>query len=340
MRPYREQLIRSLFDEYIEMYASRDEKLTRRFSDNFSGYAGSSDVLVTNKQQWIEITHQDFAQVPERIGIEILDLSLQDLAENLVVVTAFFHIHLPNPKLIPNLSHETARLVLMFRLEGRDWMITHNSISIPYGLANKDEVYPVHTMEERNLELEKMIKARTSELAAANKQLEILSNTDGLTNIGNRRVFDLTLEAEWNRGKRTNSPLALVMLDIDHFKEFNDHYGHLAGDDCLKTLASTLALVAQRSGELVARYGGEEFVVLLPNIDLNTALDAAKHIQELIHSLAIPHANTDLGVVTVSIGVAYLQPTNQQSATELICQADEALYLAKSAGRNCIKLMA
>ncbi|WP_173497439.1 diguanylate cyclase [Shewanella sp. ISTPL2] len=337
MRPDRQQLIHSLFDEYIEMYASRDDRLTRRFSDNFSGYAGSSDQLVTSREEWVRITRQDFAQVPERIHIEMLDLSLQDLADNLVVVTAFFHIHLPIPN--PMLSRETARLVLIFHRENNDWMIVHSGISIPYGLAHKGEIYPIARLEERNVELESMITARTSELAEANRQLEILSNTDGLTNIGNRRLFDMMLQTEWSRGQRSNSSLALIMLDIDHFKQFNDHYGHLAGDDCLKQLASTLSQSGRRAGELVARYGGEEFVILLPNVDNQTVLETAQHIHHLIQSIAIPHANTDLGIVTVSAGVAYLQPSKQQNALELVRQADAALYRAKSAGRNCIRVM-
>lgn len=337
MRPDRQQLIHSLFDEYIEMYASRDDRLTRRFSDNFSGYAGSSDQLVTSREEWVRITRQDFAQVPERIHIEMLDLSLQDLTDNLVVVTAFFHIHLPIPN--PMLSRETARLVLIFHRENNDWMIVHSGISIPYGLAHKGEIYPIARLEERNVELESMVTARTSELAEANRQLEILSNTDGLTNIGNRRLFDMMLQTEWSRGQRSNSSLALIMLDIDHFKQFNDHYGHLAGDDCLKQLASTLSQSGRRAGELVARYGGEEFVILLPNIDKKTVLDTAQHIHQLIQAIAIPHANTDLGIVTVSAGVAYLQPSNKQNALELVRQADAALYRAKSAGRNCIRVM-
>ena len=337
MRPERQQLIRTLFDEYIEMYSSRDDRLTCRFSHNFSGYAGSSDVLVTDREEWIRITRQDFAQIPDRINIEMLDLSLQDLTEQIVVVTAFFHIHLPIPK--PILSHETARLVLIFHLENNCWMIANSGISIPYGLAHKGEIYPITRLEKRNSELESMITARTSELAAANRQLEILSNTDGLTNIGNRRQFDLMLQTEWNRGLHSHSLLALIMLDIDHFKQFNDHYGHLAGDDCLKKLASTLSQSGRRADELVARYGGEEFVILLPNIDKQTLFDAAQHIHQLIQSIAIPHAKTDLGIVTVSVGVAYLSPSNQQDPLELVRQADAALYRAKLAGRNCIRFM-
>ena len=336
MASERQQLIRALFEEYIEMYASRDARLTTRFSDNFSGYAGSSDQLVTDKAEWIRITRRDFAQIPGRIRIEMLDLALQDLSEDVVVVTAFFHIHLPQPE--PILSRETARLVLIFRQEESEWKISHSGISIPYGLAHDTEIYPMTRLEERQHELEVMIEARTKELAEANRQLELLSNTDGLTNIGNRRIFDKTLIQEWNRGQRAETSLSLVMLDIDHFKQFNDLYGHLAGDACLQSLAYALAQSGRRSGELVARYGGEEFVILLPNVDQFSAYEAAQHIQQLIASLAIPHAQSPTGIVTFSIGVASVIPSSEQLPSELVQLADAALYDAKLAGRNCIRV--
>ncbi len=336
MRAERHRLIRSLFEEYIEMYASRDDRLTSHFSDNFSGYAGSSDILITDKAEWIRITRQDFAQIPERIDIEMLGLSLQDLAEDVVVATAFFHIHLPNPEDI--LSNETARLVLIFRHEKTAWKIVHSGISIPYGLAQDDEIYPMSRLEKRNLELEQIINVRTKELAEANKLLQIQSNTDSLTNISNRRHFDYLLSEEWNRGQRSGAPLAVIMLDIDHFKSFNDLYGHLAGDNCLQRLAQGLAQSARRVGELVARYGGEEFVILLPNTDKQTAFEVAKHIQKIVLSLAIPHVTSSPGIVTVSLGVASLKPSSQQLPVELLRLADDALYRAKLAGRNCVQL--
>ncbi|WP_306607690.1 ATP-binding protein [Azonexus sp.] len=170
MHPERQRLIRSLFDEYIEMYASRDERLTTRFSRNFSGYAGSSDQLVTDRDEWIRITLLDFSQVPQRIGIEMLDIALQDLADDVVAVTAFFHIHLPFPEAV--LAQETARLVLVFRREADAWMIAHSGISIPFGLAGHGEVYPMRRLEERNRELEALVEARTQALKEANDALD------------------------------------------------------------------------------------------------------------------------------------------------------------------------
>ncbi len=335
MPPDRQELIRSLSNEYIEMYASRDDRLTERFSDNFSGYTGGGDFLVKDRDEWVKITRQDFSQVTGRIRIEMLDQSLQDVADDVVIVTCLFHIHLPEIDHI--LSRKSARLALVFRLEGEDWKIVHSGISIPYGLVREGEVYPVKGLHERTLELQVLVEERTRALEEANRELEALSNTDALTCIANRRNFDRVLAQEWSRGQRTGAPLALVMLDVDHFKHFNDGYGHLAGDDCLLALARALTQVGRRAGDLVARYGGEEFVVLAPATDAQEALAIARRIQNEVWSLALPHADTVPGIVTVSLGVASAVPSREHTAEDLVREADLALYRAKQLGRNCVQ---
>ena len=155
MSPERQRLARMLFDEYIAMYASRDARLVDRFSENFSGFAGSSDKLIKSRSEWVNITQLDFAQVPGHIGIEMRDLFPQELGADVLAVTAFFHIHLPNPD--PLFASETARLVLVFRQEGDDWKIAHSSISIPYGLARDGEVYPSSRLQQRNQELQALV---------------------------------------------------------------------------------------------------------------------------------------------------------------------------------------
>ena len=127
------------------------------------------------------------------------------------------------------------------------------------------------------------------------------------------------------------------MLDVDVFKHFNDHYGHLAGDGCLQALAGVLAKTGRRAGDLVARYGGEEFVVLLPDTNTHDALSTARRIQHDVWSLALPHAETSPGIVTVSLGVASLVPSRQHIPEDLVRQADSALYRAKQSGRNCLQ---
>ena len=331
----RQELIRSLFDEYIEMYAARDDRLTSRFSDDFSGYTGGGDFLVKNRDEWVRITRQDFAQVPGRIRIEMLDVMLQDVSDEVVVVSSFFHIHLPIPEHI--LSSETARLVLIFRLEHGDWKIVHSGISIPYHLVQPGEVYPLKGLNERNSVLEKLVDERTRALEDVNRKLELLSNTDGLTGVANRRSFDRVFAEEWARALRAGTSLAVVMLDVDNFKHFNDHYGHLAGDDCLRALAQALVKAGQRAGELVARYGGEEFIVLLPDSSIHEAMEAAQRMQHEVWSLAVPHAEIPTGIVTFSLGVASLVPSEHQSPADLVRLADTAIYRAKASGRNCLQ---
>ena len=336
MKLEREQLIRSLFEESNEMYASRDDRLVTRFSEDFSGYTGGGSFLVKDRNEWIAITRQDFAQVPGRIRIEMVDLSMQDICEDVVVVTAFFHIHLPIPDAI--FSRETTRLVLIFRNEGDSWKIVHSGISIPYGLVRESEVYPIKGVQERNLELEILVQERTLALEEANKKLDLLSNLDGLTEVANRRRFDTTLAQEWSRARRSGTSLALIMLDVDWFKDFNDHYGHPAGDDCLKALAQALTTSGLRTGQLVARYGGEEFFVLLPSTTQVEAMEVARRIQHEVWSLALPHARTAAGIVTFSIGIASMIPSESNVPEQLVNEADLALYRAKNSGRNCIQM--
>jgi len=173
MNPPRQRLIRSLFNAYIKMYAARDERLTTRFSDNFSGYTGGGNFLVNSTDEWVAITRQDFAQVPGQIRIEMLDLLMQDLSEGVVSATALFNIRLPIGK--PLLSRESVRLSLVFRKENDDWKITHSGISPPDHLVQEGEVYPINSLYQRNLELELLLKERTRELDEAKCKLDALN---------------------------------------------------------------------------------------------------------------------------------------------------------------------
>lgn len=192
------------------------------------------------------------------------------------------------------------------------------------------------------------LKQRTDELHR-------LAAVDGLTGIANRRAFDAALDHEWRRACRSKAPLSLLMIDVDHFKLFNDHYGHQAGDDCLRSVASALASASRRPGEVVARYGGEEFAIVLPACDQDTARRFAEKLRSAVAALHIPHAASETAPdVTISIGVASLTmdctalgddhaswmgpcptvDTCRDGATTLISAADQALYEAKRGGRN------
>ncbi|HEX8615043.1 MAG TPA: diguanylate cyclase [Telluria sp.] len=192
----------------------------------------------------------------------------------------------------------------------------------------------VRDLTRRQKQLQHMVAERTAELEASNAKLAALSSTDGLTGINNRRGFDNALDAEWRRGARNGYPVALAMLDVDHFKSYNDHYGHQAGDQCLRAVAGVIAAHARRPSDLVARYGGEEFALLAPATSVAEAHELACALCLALEKLALPHAKSPYGVVTVSIGVVSLMPDESGGPEQLIEQADRAMYRAKTEGRN------
>jgi diguanylate cyclase (GGDEF)-like protein/PAS domain S-box-containing protein len=497
------QTIRQLFDDYIQMYSSRDDRLTTHFSEDFSGFTGGGDFLVKQRDEWVAITRQDFAQVKDPLRIELKDLAVQSLAETVAVATGFFTIHLPIKDHV--LSRETARLVLIFRLEGADWKITHSSISIPYHLVREGEVYPLQELVERNQFLENIVAERTAQLSAAkdnleqiNKQLtdeiaqhqqteevlveseatyrsilnaspdditiaemdgrillvsvaastmfgyegpedgvglsvidfivpadherarsdiarmcneegafgtneyrglrkdgstfdiEVNSSlipgakgrptrmvfivrditerklaeqqikklveqlelerdtaqlnavTDSLTGLANRRYFDYAIGVEFYRLKRSGAPLSLILMDVDHFKQFNDSYGHLAGDRCLQMVCGALKAVVGRGNDIIARYGGDELIAILPGTDKDGAINLAERMKQAIEALVIPHAASATAThVTISLGVVTVSSGDDLTSQEqLVNLADTALYRAKEEGRNRCKFLA
>lgn len=173
----------------------------------------------------------------------------------------------------------------------------------------------------------------------AQTALQELANHDHLTGIANRRSFDETLKVEWRRTMRDSQPLSLLLVDVDHFKQYNDTYGHIAGDDCLKRVARTMSNKMQRASDVVARYGGEEFAVILPNITLDGAMVVAEQIRSAVETDALPFAGCEAGHVTVSIGTATVIATATVDSWQLIATADAALYDAKTSGRNRIAAM-
>ncbi|MDO8177169.1 MAG: diguanylate cyclase [Undibacterium sp.] len=185
--------------------------------------------------------------------------------------------------------------------------------------------------------LEQRVAERTAQLEDANRKLATLSATDGLTGLANRRHFDEMLEREWARASRTNQPLAVIMIDVDHFKKYNDCYGHQAGDECLKTIAAILQKGTRRVSDLAARYGGEEFSIVLPNTEASVAHQLAEAVRLSIESLDMTHRQSPLGKVTISVGIA-IRSRRENDADSLVRAADEALYRAKNNGRNCIIL--
>ena len=190
---------------------------------------------------------------------------------------------------------------------------------------------------QRIAQMRASLVALTRKLDEANRELTRLSAFDGLTGIANRRTFDATLSREWRRSARSGAPIALMVVDVDCFKQFNDAYGHQVGDECLKAVARALAGGTRRPVDLVARYGGEEFAVVLPDTDAQGAAIVAEAMRSAVEALAITHRHsTAARVVTVSVGIAVTRPERSDDGgfATLLARADEALYRAKRDGRN------
>lgn len=180
------------------------------------------------------------------------------------------------------------------------------------------------------------LAAREEELRIANQHLEEQASIDGLSGLANRRRFDRELERQWRRAAEERRALALIMVDIDHFKLFNDRYGHVRGDACLRAVGETLSVGAPDEAVLVARYGGEEFALLLPGLDSARATALGDDVRSAVEDLLMTHAEAPGGLVTISVGVASLVPENKQSPADLVEAADRALYAAKRRGRNTV----
>lgn len=198
----------------------------------------------------------------------------------------------------------------------------------------------LHEQKALMRSLEDKVRERTQALEESNSKLGALSATDGLTGIANRRRFDEALANEWLRAQRSGESLALLLLDVDLFKPYNDRYGHQAGDDCLRAIAEVMSANARRAGDLVARYGGEEFALIAPGADEAHALALAHGICAGLRALGQPHETSPHGVVTASIGVAVMTPAPEHAPQQLLRRADQALYAAKGQGRNRVVVAA
>ena len=255
--------------------------------------------------------------------------------------------HRPIPVIFISILDDTLDKVKAFKVGGVDYITkplnleelivrVENQLTIrrlQFSLQEKNQL-----LEEQNALLLQEIKRRQQAeeaLKAANEKLQKLVSLDSLTGIANRRHFDEYLQREWLRSARENLPLSLIMGDIDYFKFYNDTYGHLAGDDCLKQVAKAIRNTVKRPADLVARYGGEELAVILPNTNIYGAMRVARNIQIELKKLKIPHRSSPISnYITLSIGICSLVAIYQQPSYFLIEGADKALYEAKKQGRD------
>ena len=237
-----------------------------------------------------------------------------------------------DPDYLTVASHATCEYAVPIRLRGRSFC------------ALNVEAADRAQLDSENLALFRAVAEQVAgpielglvhrQLVLANRRLERLSREDPLTGLANRRVFDRTLELEWRRAERQRAPLALALVDLDRFKEYNDALGHPQGDRCIREVARLLKASAQRASDLAGRYGGEEFLLLLPNTDAKQAARLAETVRCQLAARAIPHPRAPDGFMTFSAGIAAMVPTPGQPALQLVARADAALYRAKSEGRN------
>jgi len=206
-------------------------------------------------------------------------------------------------------------------------------------VARKRELDALRAREHNLQETARLLQKTNQTLLRHNESLKTISALDEVTALANRRQFNQSLEDEWRRAARDVQPLALVLLDLDYFKAFNDSYGHLAGDACLRRVAAVVQEAVHRPGDLAARYGGEEFAVLLPNTTPDGASALAETLRQQVEALALPHVGSPTyRLVTISLGACALIPRHEWTPAVLVAGADKALYAAKAGGRNRVRL--
>jgi diguanylate cyclase (GGDEF)-like protein/PAS domain S-box-containing protein len=210
----------------------------------------------------------------------------------------------------------------------RVWLLVNADPEFAEDGALVEVLMTFHDISER--------KAAELRLQEANEALQRLTLVDTVTDVANRRQFDRALADEWTRAIRAGTSIGLVLVDVDHFKPYNDRYGHPAGDECLRRIAAVLGRTLLRAGDLVARYGGEEFAAILPLTDVDAATAVAERMRRSVEALAMPHGATPLGFVTISGGVAASRPDPGTNPLDLVARVDAALYEAKATGRNRI----
>lgn len=343
--------IEAAFYRYLDAYfQGRDLGATLALlSSRFSGFGTGLDECVFNPDGAQAIYQRDIAQVPNPIRYQLhRPPHIQQPSTDIGLICAEFDIETKVLKQTLVLRHLRSTMVFVrhpldqvsARSSGRSsgrssdqssgWLIEHIHISLPTQAHGEDESYPIKELEDRNQLLERLVAENTKELHQAIEQISQLATTDSLTGLSNRLKLDDYLAEAIARAQHESEPLALILLDLDHFKQINDTHGHLHGDRILTELSALLA-ASIRTTDLLGRWGGEEFLVICSGMTLEAAIERAERMREAVRTHRFPGLDQPQ---TASFGVACYR--HGESGEQLVARADVALYLAKQAGRDCV----
>ena len=327
--------LEQVFADYLDRYFHRRdlEAIVELLAPEMVGAGTGRDEIGYESIDAIRLFVRDIEQAPNRIDYTIHRQQVRSLSP--VSGFVFAEMDLSTVLAEQSLVFRGLRMTLVLAKHGDKLLIEHFHVSLPTIAHDQDEAYPIKELEERYQVLSRLVEGRTAELEEANLRLADLSFRDGLTGLANRRHLDETLATEWARARRQGDSLAVLMIDVDFFKRYNDRYGHPAGDLCLKRIAALIAGELRGTDDVAFRFGGEEFVVILARTDMMDGVRIAERIRKAIEAAAIPHAYSAVApYVTVSLGVSGATPESTVTRDEMILSADTALYAAKRNGRN------
>ncbi len=314
-------------DQKLNILLVDDEPFIRSIIQEMLECAGHHPVTAENGRQAL-------SKLAETQGIDLIisDMEMPEM-NGMALIRKLREDGVTLPIIILTGNDEIKVAVEAMKAGSNDYLLKDENIQDTLFMAI-DRVMEKHRLAERNRQL-------MADLARKNRELERLSLLDGLTDIPNRRYFDRVLAQEWRRCMLAESPISLIMADIDYFKKYNDTYGHQDGDDCLRQVAKALHEALGEPGDFVARYGGEEFVAVMPDTELERALATAEAMRGRIMGLAVPHESSEVSDrITLSIGVSCAVPREDLDSPELIAVADKALYEAKREGRDRVRFRA
>jgi len=323
------EAIEQALQRYLDTYfTQRDLAGTLAlFSPTITGFGTGRDETATTLSAVEQLYRRDIEQAPNPVAYCFQKPpQVQILAVHLGLVSA--ELDLKTTVLAQTLALNHLRLTLIFTRHGSDWLIEYKHLSLPTQAHGEDEAYPVKELEARNQVLERLVKKKTQELQDALSELARLAATDKLTGLSNRLKIDEYLDAAIQRAQDTDSPLSLILLDLDHFKRINDTYGHLQGDRVLVELSETLSATI-RTTDLLGRWGGEEFLVICSGMTLAAAVERAEQLRAAVCAHVFAGLEQPQ---TASLGVASYWAG--ESREDLLTRVDAALYRAKLDGRD------